>query len=127
MIDPHWLQLNYPGLEIEAVPNTLVRIWNPNRPEQEMQLRAGQAKVLWPHCQQTFAAGQAEDSSSWDDQSQPWPVQWTTWRDGWLRALTHASDWHVRPGKDPAPSLLEDAWRALRTAWQVYPPSRATP
>ena len=118
MIDPYWLQENYPGLQFEAAAAGFLRIWNPRHPAQEMQLwpNQGLAKVLWPHGQQTFCGGWAEDFSSWDDDSEPWAVEWNCWRDGWLRAMVGANGWHVRPGKDRIPGPLRVAWMWLREA-----------
>ena len=106
-LSPDWVRDHFPGLrwETDDTGSRVTRVWNPDRPEQEMLLEplSASAKVLWPHCQQTFRAGLAEDFSSWDDDSKPWPVNWDDWCWTWLSTMAAQGQYHVRPGKDPVP------------------------
>ena len=94
------LQRHCPSLQANFYPDGQAKqIWN-SETLTDMYLEPGRyrAKVLWPHCQQTFAQGQAEDFSSWDDWSQPWSVSFATWVAAWLDNMERGGG-HIRPGK----------------------------
>jgi hypothetical protein len=99
-ISPDWLQNRFPLLCFEQTDGSVTRIWNPADPTRTMSLETDVARVFWPHCEQTYREGRAEDFSSWDDHSEPWRVDWPTWRDEWLTSLASGSGPHVRPGRD---------------------------
>ena len=110
-----WLSAKFPNLAFEAKGALVIKLWNPRHPDQVLFLdpQAGIARVLWSHCAQSWGKGQAEDFSSWDDSSEPWPVAWPVWRDGWLRCLSQGTGQHARPGKSQGSKLIQLCHRLL--------------